>query len=120
MEKAAITLYRQFNQAMAADDVQQLDQLLAPDFTLTHMTGYVQPRAEWLTEVGNGQMHYFKSVEDQVKAVATDQGWQVTGQNLVTASIHGSGSHAWPLKTVMNMKMIDGHLMIGQSVVTTY
>jgi len=41
-----VTLYRNYNLAMAADNVDQLDQLLAPQFTLTHMTGYVQPRAE--------------------------------------------------------------------------
>nr|WP_125574056.1 DUF4440 domain-containing protein [Levilactobacillus huananensis] len=37
--------------AMAADGVVALARLLAPDFMLTHMTGDVQPRSEWLGEL---------------------------------------------------------------------
>jgi len=46
MKNELIELYRNYNRAMVAADVELLDQLLAPQFTLTHMTGYVQPRAE--------------------------------------------------------------------------
>ncbi|BDZ31567.1 nuclear transport factor 2 family protein [Lactiplantibacillus sp. WILCCON 0030] len=121
MENEVITLYRKFNVAMAADDVAQLSKLLAADFTLTHMTGYVQPRAEWLAQVGNGQMHYFSSVEEHVTVkVLSKTSWQVTGQNQVTAEIHGGARHVWPLNTVMTIQQIDGKLQIKQSVVTTY
>ena len=121
MENSLIDLYRQFNIAMAADDVAALDKLLAPAFTLTHMTGYVQPRSEWLAQVANGQMHYFSSVEDQVKVepVAAMQ-WQITGQNRVTAEINGGARQGWPLKTVMLIEQIAGKLQIVQAVVTTY
>jgi len=120
MKNELMTLYQQYNQAMTTADVDQLAQLLAPSFTLTHMTGYVQPRSEWLAQIKNGQMHYFKSEEQQVAIKATADGWQLTGQSLVTASIHGSGRHAWPLNTVMPIKSINGQLQIMQAIVTTY
>ncbi|AKP66002.1 hypothetical protein ABN16_05070 [Levilactobacillus koreensis] len=115
-----LKLYRDYNDAMAADDTVALDRLLAPDFTLTHMTGYVQPRAEWLRELRLGTMHYFSSIEDHVEMTATAAGWRVVGQNRVTASIHGSGKYAWPLNTVMVVEQVDGRWQIMSAVVTTY
>ncbi|TGD18356.1 nuclear transport factor 2 family protein [Levilactobacillus suantsaiihabitans] len=120
MNTEILQLYRDYNQAMAADDTAALDCLLGPDFTLTHMTGYVQPRAEWLGELKRGTMHYFSSIEDHVAMRATTSGWQVTGQNRVVASIHGSGRHEWPLNTVMTVSQIDGRWQILSAVVTTY
>lgn len=121
MKNDPITLYRNFNVAMAADDVTALDKLLAPVFTLTHMTGYVQPRAEWLAQVADGQMHYFSSVEDEVKVESvTATEWQVTGQNRVTAEINGGTRQVWPLKTVMLIEQVAGKLQIKQAIVTTY
>ncbi|MCH5465529.1 nuclear transport factor 2 family protein [Levilactobacillus tujiorum] len=120
MNDEILNLYRAFNTAMAADDTVTLDQLLAPTFTLTHMTGYVQPRAEWLREIQQGTMRYFSSVEDRVTMKETATDWQVTGQNRVVASIHGSRQHEWPLNTVMTVSKVEGKWQIAAAVVTTY
>ncbi|WP_053072695.1 nuclear transport factor 2 family protein [Lactiplantibacillus herbarum] len=119
-EEKAIEQYRQFNIAMAADDVHTLEELLAPSFTLTHMTGYVQPRTEWLNEVGNGQMHYFSSREETVAVKAVGDRWQVTGRNQVLASIHGGSKYKWGLNTVMMVGLVDGQLQVLSAVVTSY
>ncbi|MET7696498.1 nuclear transport factor 2 family protein [Streptomyces sp. NPDC005485] len=47
-----------FLDAMVEGDTETLGQLLDDDFTLTHMTGYVQPKAEWLSEMRAGQFVY--------------------------------------------------------------
>lgn len=120
MNTEILQLYRDYNVAMAADDTVALDHLLGPDFTLTHMTGVVQPRAEWLAELEQGTMHYFSSVEDHVTMQSTATGWQITGQNRVVASIHGGGKYEWPLNMVMAVAQIDGRWQILSAVVTTY
>lgn len=120
MNDEILQVYRDYNRAMAADDVTALASLLAPDFTLTHMTGYVQPRAEWLQEISAGTMHYFSSVEDHVRMTSTTTGWQVVGQNRVVASIHGSRQTEWPLNTVLRLEKVAGHWQIQSAVVTTY
>lgn len=38
----------------------ELGIILADDFTLTHMTGYVQAKAEWLDAIETGQMQYHR------------------------------------------------------------
>jgi hypothetical protein len=40
---------------MVAGDLAELDSILADEFTLTHMTGYVQAMAEWLDAIETGQ-----------------------------------------------------------------
>ncbi|WP_407888857.1 nuclear transport factor 2 family protein [Levilactobacillus sp. N40-8-2] len=120
MNEEILKLYRTYNVAMAADDTVALNRLLAPDFTLTHMTGYVQPRAEWLGELQRGTMRYFSSVEDHVDVTVTANGWRVVGQNRVVATIHGSSKNEWPLNTDMTVQRRNGTLQIMAAVVTTY
>ncbi len=105
---------------MAADDVSTLEKLLAPDFSLTHMTGYVQPREEWLAQVKNGQMHYFSSREESIEVTAIPNGWQVTGRNRVLADIHGGGKNEWGLNTVMPIGEVNGQIMALDAIVTPY
>ncbi|WP_418606370.1 nuclear transport factor 2 family protein [Georgenia sp. SUBG003] len=50
--------YEGQRRAMVAADPDALGDLLQDDFTLTHMTGYVQPKTEWLTDVRSGWMTY--------------------------------------------------------------
>lgn len=120
MNQAVLKLYRQFNQAMAANDTNQLAELLAPSFTLTHMTGYEQPRAEWFREMDQGTMHYFSSTEEHVEMGAIADGWQVTGQNRVVAEIRGGGQYEWPLNTVLTVQKVASRWQIMTAVVTTY
>ena len=116
-----LTLYRQYNVAMAARDTATLDQLLAPDFTLTHMTGYQQPRAEWLAQIGDGTMGYVASKEHHVTVTGmADQTWRVVGQNFVTAAVYGGATQDWPLNTDMQVAMSNGQLQILSAVVTTF
>ncbi|WP_318766443.1 nuclear transport factor 2 family protein [Lactiplantibacillus carotarum] len=116
-EQQAIARYRQFNAAMAANDVAQLTEILAPEFTLTHMSGFVQSRDEWLDEIERGQMYYDESREVQVAASPIAVGWQVRGHNVVSAAIHGGRTRHWRLNTVMP---INQHGVILKAVVTPY
>jgi hypothetical protein len=51
-------LHIELCEAMVAEDVESLEDILAEGFTLTHMTGYLQPRAEWLDDITSRQMQY--------------------------------------------------------------
>ncbi|AVK62796.1 hypothetical protein C5Z26_01055 [Lactobacillus sp. CBA3606] len=121
MEKnKAIDGYRQFNVAMRNSDVTTLKQLLSSDFTLTHMSGFVQPIDQWLAQIANGQMHYFSSREQSVNARAIKNGWQVTGNNIVNAQINRGIRTDWQLHTVMEIIEKDGIPVIQKAVVTPY
>ena len=77
-------------EAMVAGDVAELDAILVEDFTLTHMTGYVQAKAEWLDDIETGQMQYHRmeTVEATISAEGTTPG--LTARTLTDATIWGS------------------------------
>jgi hypothetical protein len=58
-------LHSELCEAMVAGDLAELGTILADGFTLTHMTGYVQAKSEWLDAIETGEMQYhrMKTVE---------------------------------------------------------
>lgn len=67
-----IELYRTENRAMVAKNISKLNEILLPSMNLTHMTGYVQKKLEWIDQIQNEQMKYFDSVEDNIKDIKID------------------------------------------------
>lgn len=97
-------LYRAMNRAMVAQDVATLDRILDDNFTLTHMTGYIQAKAEWLADVASGRMRYFST--DEVSVETT--GEQTIGRAVTKAKIWGMDG-SWRLQQVITVK--DGKIM---------
>ncbi|MFC6180626.1 nuclear transport factor 2 family protein [Lactiplantibacillus daowaiensis] len=116
-----VALYRTYNRAMAARDTSTLNQILAPSFTLTHMTGYRQARADWLAQIEDGTMGYQASKEKQVNVERVDDThWHLIGQSLVTAAVYGGATQDWPLTSDMQVVELNQQLQILNVVVTTY
>ena len=77
-------------EAMVAGDLAELDAILADEFTLTHMTGYVQAKAEWLDAIETGQMQYHRM--KTVEATLSPEGSvpALTVRTLTDATVWGS------------------------------
>ena len=77
-------------EAMVAGDVGALASILADEFTLTHMTGYVQSKAEWLDAIEPGQMQYHRM--ETVEAILSTEGTvpSLTARTRTDATIFGS------------------------------
>lgn len=116
-----ISLYRQENEAMVAKDVVTLNRILAPSMKLQHMTGYVQPKMEWIDQIQNGEMKYFSSTEENITDVKIDGNRaSLIGQNRVKASVWGGGIATWPLQMKMEFAKDNGHWIITNQVASTY
>lgn len=50
-EEALINLYREENKAMVDKNIVKLNEILAPSMQLRHMTGYLQPKLEWIDQI---------------------------------------------------------------------
>ena len=112
-------LYQNFYRFKINADISGLNQILANDFTLTHMTGYKQPRQEWLSEVKSGKMRYFKAVEEELIIQHKDNTAMISSKNKVTAQIHGiKGS--WNLRLMMNCQKINNRWIISNIVASSY
>ena len=117
--QAVIELYREMNRAMVAADIDALDKMLAPGYTLTHITGYKQTRAEWLAQVQSGQMRYFRIEEASVDAHVQGERATLTGRARTHARIWGAQGQ-WPLQLQIELRKSGGQWLMEKAVASTY
>jgi len=120
-KEAIIELYRQENQAMVDKDIVKLNEILAPSMQLQHMTGYMQPKLEWIDQIQNGEMKYFSSIEENIKEIVIEgNSASLVGQNKVMASVWGSQVATWPLQMKMEFTKSNGKWIIANQIASTY
>lgn len=114
-----IELTRQLTQNMIERNTLGIDKIVDADFTLTHITGYVQSTAEWFSEIEAERMKYysFQEVYTSVKI----QGDKATfvGRNILDARIWGS-RNKWRLQQTMQLERRNKKWIILNSVATTF
>jgi hypothetical protein len=110
---------RQFTQLMIDRNLEGLNKILDKDFSITHITGYVQPKKEWFLEIESERMKYYSYKE--VKTTVTIKGDKATfvGQNLLDARIWGSRNN-WRLQQTIQLEKRSGKWIILKSVATTF
>jgi hypothetical protein len=109
--------YEAQRQAMVAGDAEALGALLADGFTLTHMTGYRQPKSEWLADVRSGQMTYHAMADVDV-SVDVSGGFPVlTARTRTEATIWG-GHGTWPLQLRIQFTF-DGTAWLAENTVAS-
>ena len=94
---AVLANYERQRRAMVAGDADALGALLAGDFTLVHMTGYRQPKAEWLADVRSGAMTYHSMEDVEVSVDVSGDAPVVTARTRTAATIWDA-SGTWPLQ----------------------
>jgi hypothetical protein len=97
VESAVRAHYAAQRRAMVAGDADALGALLADGFTLTHLTGYRQPKAEWLADVRSGAMAYHSMDDVAVDVDVSSHGPVLTVRTRTAATIWG-GHATWPLQ----------------------
>jgi hypothetical protein len=105
---------------MVAGDAHALEGQLAKDFTLTHMTGYVQSWREWLEQVDSGEMTYH-SIEDVAVSVevADTSAPILIARTRTDATIWG-GRGLWPLQLEIRFADDGDRWMASHTVASTW
>ena len=114
-QEAMIAVYRTMNDAMVKADIDTLNGILAPDFTLTHMTGYIQPKSEWLKQVRSGEMTYFSTREVNVQVLDN----RLIGQAVTSANIWGMQG-TWRLQLTIDMQKQGHRWLMTKAVASTF
>lgn len=121
-DAAADTFRRQLD-AMTAGDTKQLDPLLAEDFTLTHITGYIQPKGEWLEEVRAGKFDYHHIEVRQINVEPVAGGAEPTvilaSRVVADATVYGTRAY-WRLLLTQTYSPTPTGWIATASVATTW
>lgn len=111
--------YEGQRRAMVAGDADALGDLLADDFTLVHMTGYEQPKAEWLADVRSGAMSYSSMEDVKVSIDLSGTAPVVTARTRTTATIWGA-SGTWSLQLRISFSREDSSWVASGTVASTW
>ncbi|WP_277960728.1 nuclear transport factor 2 family protein [Pseudomonas sp. RIT-To-2] len=94
-----LTAVARYHEAMVAAHVADLSDMLEPEYFLIHITGYRQPKQEWLSVVRSGAYDYHR-IDVNAKELQVHLGSEsavVSGRGVFDATIQGM--HApWRLK----------------------
>jgi len=116
---AVLANYEAQRRAMVAGDADALGPLLAEDFTLVHMTGYRQPKAEWLADVRSGAMTYH-SIEDIDVTVGVSGGAPVVTARTRTAATIWGAFGTWPLQLRITFMRAGSSWVASGTVASTW
>lgn len=106
-------------QFMIDRNTQEMEKIVDKKFTLTHITGYVQSKAEWFSEIEAESMKYFSAKEEKSEVKIAGTTAEVTVRHLLDARIWGS-RNIWRLQQKMQLEKRDGKWIILKSVASTY
>ncbi|MFC4069057.1 nuclear transport factor 2 family protein [Actinoplanes subglobosus] len=118
-EGEIIDAYRAMYRGMLERDTALLDDLLAEDYTLTHMTGYVQPKREWLQQIDSGRMQYHCARPHSVTTQIDGDSAELVGREVVDATIWG-GRGTWNLQLSTTYERRDDAWIAVRTVATTF
>ena len=116
----AHALYQSMYRFMVERDVKRLGALLDDSFTLTHMTGLVQSKAEFLASIESGELRYFSAIEESCPVRVVRDSASARGRSLVEASPFGMRRSTWRLQQDLDFVKRDGRWLIAASVASTY
>ncbi|MBR0369650.1 MAG: nuclear transport factor 2 family protein [Methanobrevibacter sp.] len=113
-EKEVLECFVEYQQALIDKNDAKLDELMADDYILTHMSGKKQTKAQFIDEVMDGTLNYFKSVIHEPSILFDeDENATLISDVTLTARVYGA-SGAWTVDTVMDFKKINGKWIIGK------
>ncbi|WP_165958692.1 nuclear transport factor 2 family protein [Macrococcoides bohemicum] len=118
-EEQVYLVYKSLYEAMINKDVDCIDRLMMDGSFLVHMTGYKQPKREWIKAIEDQSMKYFSSKEENIEIMMKDKKATLIAQNRVDANINGS-RNTWPLELTMYMVKFEKDWKISHIDATTY
>lgn len=110
---------RQLTELMIAKDTVAMNKILDANFTLTHMTGYLQPKEEWFSEIETERMKYYSYKEMKSTVTIKESKATCVFQILIDARIWRSRNN-WRLQQTMQLEKRIGKWIILKSVATTF
>lgn len=111
--------YRAQLRAMVDGDTEVLAELLTEDFSPTHMTGYFQPKQEWLAQMRAGKFDYHDAQERSVSLQIDGGTARLVGRTVTDATVYGSRA-SWPLQLTMDYIRTGGRWLASRSEATTW
>ncbi|QNA46728.1 nuclear transport factor 2 family protein [Lacibacter sediminis] len=118
-KSSVLEVARQLTELMIEKNIAAMNKIVDKNFTLTHITGYVQSKKEWFSEIETERMKYYSYKEVKTSVEIDGNKGTFVGQNILDARIWGSRNN-WRLQQTMQLEKRNGKWIILKSVATTF
>ncbi|MCY8034299.1 nuclear transport factor 2 family protein [Bacillus sonorensis] len=98
-----LDVYQRIDEAMVNKDTETLDNILDDDYVLVHMTGYHQGKQEWLEQIENEEMKYFKTMPQKITITMNVDTAIIVCDTSIDARIYGL-RNTWSMKMEMHFE----------------
>ena len=106
--------FMDFQDAMIEKDSDKLNEIICDNYTLTHMSGKTQTKQEFIDEIMDGTLNYFKSTIDNPDITILEDNKAVFKADVtLDAKVYGVKG-TWTLHSRKKKKKIDGRWHISK------
>lgn len=88
---------------MVNKDTESLDNLFDDDYKFVHMSGYQQSKQEWLEQIENEEMRYFKIMPQKTTITIDGNTAILICDTKIDARIYGT-RNTWSMKVEMHFE----------------
>lgn len=113
-------LYIDLCEASINKNLEKLDEILADNYILVHMTGMNQSKIDYINSVKNGNLKYYESIHESIDINIEGNKAKVIGKTKTLASPFGMSKSWWRLKQELIVEKIDNKWKITHSKASTY
>ena len=98
----------EFQYAMIEKDLEKLNELLEDNYTLTHMSGKTQTKDEYIGEIMDGTLNYYKSIINNPIIMIKEKDKALLKADVtLDAKVYGIKG-TWTLHSEQTMEKING------------
>lgn len=106
-EEEVLECFKEFQLAMIEKDSVKLNEIMSENYTLTHMSGKTQTKQEYIDEIMDGTLNYYKSIIDNPQITILDGNRAILKADVtLDAKVYGMKGK-WTLHSVQSMEKID-------------
>lgn len=113
-------LYIKLCDASINKDIDTLEEILANDYILIHMTGKRQTKQDYINSVVKGELKYFESIHESIDVKIDGNKASLVGKTKTLASPFGFGKSWWNLRQDIVFEKINGTWIIKESKASSY
>ena len=114
VDSKIIDRFMEFQRALIDKNENKLNEILLKDFELVHMSGKTQSKEEFIAEVMDETLNYYKSeIEEPTILWDDDENASLIADVTLTAKVYGIEGK-WTLNTVASFVKIDGEWYFGK------
>ena len=109
-----INRFIEFQYALIEKNEEKLNEIIGDDYELVHMSGKTQSKSEFIGEVMDGTLNYFKSeIEEPTVLWDDEDNASMIADVTLTAKVYGNEGK-WTLNTVASFKKIGEEWYFGK------